>query len=360
MKKLVFISLAIILAISLVFVGCTKQTPTPTPAPAPSPATQAAPTPAPTPTATGLITIKAVSFVPKDAAQAVGANMIVDRINKVAPNRLKIDWIGGPEVVAAYDLPDAVKRGVVEMNLICPGGYFVGIAPEAYATDWSYLNAWDERRNGTFEMIDGFLQKEANQKFLGRVDPGMKLGIWTKKEITKPEDLAGLKIRFAASYLSVADALGIKAVTMNPPDVYTGLERNTIDGVEWAALGLASFGWQEQVGYQIMPQFGGGGCFCTVNLDVWNKLPKDVQDILIRELEIWEGIGNTVTLQQIDKEWIVIQKAGVKRVDFQGADAEKYLSTVYGALWGDVAQKVPDKAAALKQALTQGLAVPLH
>ena len=86
---------------------------------------------------------------------------------------------------------------------------------------------------------------------------GMQMGGWFKKEIKSLEDLKGLKFRIPGQGGEVMAKLGVNAVNTPPGELYTSLERNTIDAVEWIspvfdfAMGfhkLANYyytGWQE-------------------------------------------------------------------------------------------------------------------
>ena len=86
---------------------------------------------------------------------------------------------------------------------------------------------------------------------------GMQMGGWFKKEIKSLDDLKGLKFRIPGQGGEVMAKLGVNAMSTPPGELYTALERNTIDAVEWIspvfdfAMGfhkLANYyytGWQE-------------------------------------------------------------------------------------------------------------------
>ena len=86
---------------------------------------------------------------------------------------------------------------------------------------------------------------------------GIQMGGWFKKEIKSLEDLKGLKFRIPGQGGEVMAKLGVNAMSTPPGELYTALERGTIDAVEWIspvfdfAMGfhkLANYyytGWQE-------------------------------------------------------------------------------------------------------------------
>lgn len=86
---------------------------------------------------------------------------------------------------------------------------------------------------------------------------GIQMGGWFKKEIKSLNDLKGLKFRIPGQGGEVMAKIGVNAMSTPPGELYTALERNTIDAVEWIspvfdfAMGfhkLANYyytGWQE-------------------------------------------------------------------------------------------------------------------
>ena len=61
---------------------------------------------------------------------------------------------------------------------------------------------------------------------------GVQMGGWFKKEINTLEDLKGLKMRIPGFAGEIMAKLGVQ-VTNNPPaELYTSLERNTIDALK--------------------------------------------------------------------------------------------------------------------------------
>ena len=108
------------------------------------------------------------------------------------------------------------------------------------------------------------------------------MGGWFKKEINTLDDLKGLKFRIPSFGGEVMSRLGVAVATIPVGELYMALEMGTIDAVEWASpsfdipLGfhkVANYyytGWQEPASEQQI----------VINLQTWQKLPKDLQNIL--------------------------------------------------------------------------------
>jgi len=64
---------------------------------------------------------------------------------------------------------------------------------------------------------------------------GFQMGGWFKKEIKSLADLKGLKMRIPGLAAAVMSKLGANTVLMPGGELYTALERNTIDAADWVA-----------------------------------------------------------------------------------------------------------------------------
>lgn len=123
----------------------------------------------------------------------------------------------------------------------------------------------------------------------------------TRDQIRTPADMKGKKI----SIMGKDPALWVKSlkgapVQLAPGDWYMSLSRGLVEGqfVHWAAID--SFKLAEVFKYHTLfgeegaqPSFSG----YIVNLKTWNKLPKDLQDIIIEAYD-WAGDGNMEALSQ--------------------------------------------------------------
>jgi TRAP-type C4-dicarboxylate transport system substrate-binding protein len=125
------------------------------------------------------------------------------------------------------------------------------------------------------------LEDEYNQMVLGLWTVG-SYNLVTTFEWSKFEDLAGRTLTAAGPNLPWITAAGVNPVQGNLGEWYTGLETGVIDGAVMFAEATAGFKLYEpapfytEVGFGASPQGA-----ITVNLDTFNSLPSDVQDILV-------------------------------------------------------------------------------
>jgi len=62
---------------------------------------------------------------------------------------------------------------------------------------------------------------------------GVQMGGWFKKEIKSLDDLRGLKMRIPGLAGEVFAKLGVNVTNIAPGELYTSLDRGTIDALEW-------------------------------------------------------------------------------------------------------------------------------
>jgi len=178
----------------------------------------------------------------------------------------------------------------------------------------------------------------------------MPFYLWPKKDVAHLADLNGIKMRTSALYDRFMKALGIAPVTISAGDTYTALERGTVGGFGWPSIGPRQRGWLEVVKNVIdLPFYGSNNITAVMNLDKWNKLPKDLQDRIIKVTAEFEPIMYNHFVKANEKEWVELDKIGIKRIKFSKAENTKYLNLAHQVEWDNLSRKVPDLIADLKR-----------
>ncbi|MBN2963623.1 TRAP transporter substrate-binding protein [Sulfurospirillum sp. T05] len=101
-------------------------------------------------------------------------------------------------------------------------------APEQYA--WFYYG-------GGMELMQKAYAPHNMYSFPGG-NTGAQMGGWFRKEIKTLEDLKGLKMRIPGFAGEVLAELGTVVTNIAPGELYTALERGTIDALEWVGPGM--------------------------------------------------------------------------------------------------------------------------
>ena len=148
-------------------------------------------------------------------------------------------------------------------------------------------------------------------------------GIYTQRTITSEADLKGLKMRvYDGTGLAFGRATGIAARKMPFSEVYPAMKAGLLDSMYTSSVsGVDAKAW-EVLKYFTPINIVGPVNMINVNLDIWNKLPKNIQDTVLEiaaqmEDEMWNLAGdmdrksraklreNGMTLTPVDKKFRV-------------------------------------------------------
>jgi TRAP-type C4-dicarboxylate transport system substrate-binding protein len=300
------------------------------------------------------IVLKAVTAFPKPHLNNDPVPLFIEAVNKRAHGRLKIEWLGGPEVFAPFDQVHAVKAGTADMNLYYPWAYMKSLMPEAEAQGLSELAAWEERKSGLFELWSEIFEKRVNAKYLGRLHSNITFQVFCNKRIDKVTDLKGMKIRVMPLYIPFMKALGASPVTMPPPEIHTAMERGVVDGFMWPKVGMISWGLQEVTKFMIEPGVFQMEPATMINLDRWKKIPKDLQELLLDAIQEHEYVGSMRNYMILEKEERVREKAGMKTLKLPPGEAEKFVKTAYDMTWEEILKAAPEYGPKLRKAMSRG------
>jgi len=282
---------------------------------------------------------KAAAFIPKNHPLMSQTIVWAEMINKELAGQVKINYVGGPEVIPGMEQVEAVRKGVLDIAFV-PTAYYENIIPEGAAF---------KRKPGGFYDYMVKRHEKIGTRYIGRV-LWMPFYLWPKNEVKTLEDLKGIQMRTTALYDRFMTALGIVPVTIPAGDTYTALERGTVEGFGWPNIGPRERGWLEVVKNIIdLPFYGSNNVVIVMNLDKWNNLPKAVQDKIIAATAKFEPVMYNHFQKAVENEWTELDKIGIKRIKFSDAENKKYVDLAYQVKFEELAEKVPNLVSDLKR-----------
>jgi TRAP-type transport system periplasmic protein len=301
-----------------------------------------------TPAMAGPKVLKAVSFLPKDHPLCAMIHTWVDRVNEECGDAVKIDWVGGPEVIPGFDQAQAVRNNTVQV-IFNPAAYYAPLAPEVNAFQLSKLSMQEERKPGGFYDFMVERHKKIGMMYIGTwlYDP---FYLRINHEIDSIDDLKGVKMRTSALYDRFMKKIGIVPVTVPFGETFTALERGLVDGFGFATLGPADWGWLENCKYIIdIPFYTRQNTLILMNLGVWNGLDPLIRKRIMTITTAFEPEMVAYFKTKIAAEWERYDKMGIQKIRFPPEEEKEYLDAAYSAEWEDLEKKVPDLVPALKE-----------
>ncbi len=280
------------------------------------------------------------------------AFMFKDMIDKASGGKLTIKIRGGPEVFPAMDQPQAVSTGAIDLVLNTSGGYFTGFMPEAEAITLTRLIPAEERKTGYYDLLDKIFQEKANLKYLGHPNAGESFLLSTNVPVEKPQDLVGLSIRVSPIFEAFIKKLGAAPVNIALSELYTALEQGVVEGyVALGAIAILGFGYQDVTKCVIMHDIFTVDTVNVMNLDTWNSLPKDMQELVMEVSMELEEKGHATHLKVVDMKWKELRDTcpDIKLVKFSPEDAKWYTDTAYNVTWDRIIAKAPKYGPKLRE-----------
>jgi TRAP-type C4-dicarboxylate transport system substrate-binding protein len=271
-------------------------------------------------------TISATHVFPASQIYSRSFLEYVKKANAAGKGVFAIQVRGGPEAIPMMEQPGAVRSGVVEM-VYTPCAFYAAQVPECDAVAASTIDGPTARKNGGMELLNQIHQKRIGVYNLGWVDSGIRFNLWSTREPKLDSsghiDIRGFKVRGHPIYNAfLTNYLGAQVINVNSPDLYTALERGTVEMSAWTQIGLMDLNWDRYLKFRILPEFFSTDLHILVNLKKWQSLSAQTREILQRVAIQHE----TESLQALQKLWeeeeAELKRRGVKTVA-QSPEASK-------------------------------------
>ena len=255
-------------------------------------------------------------------------------VEKASGGKVKIELfpnmsLGGkpPELI------NQVRDGVVDI-IWTVNGYTPNLFPRSEVFELPFIHT-NNATATNLAMRDMFLSGEIAEDFKDvkvmflHVHAGQAIHM-AEKEVHKPDDLKGLKMRIPTRTGAwIIEALGAAPAAMPVPALPQALQKKVVDGafIPWEII--PSLKLQEVTKFQIEGQnkvrFGTTTFQVSMNKNTWAKLPPDVQKAFEANNgeARWRAVGKVWTDSE-DAGLAVALKAGNKHIQIGNADLELF------------------------------------
>lgn len=277
--------------------------------------------------ATKPIVIKMESPVPSTSVLFENFQMFGDRVEKMSGGRIKIETLPAGSVVGAFEILDAVSRGVLDGAHYWVG-YSVGKNPAAGLLAGAPAGTWGMDQldyygwiyeGGGLQMFQEFYDKVgANVVEVGPVaGVGPQMLGWFKKPIKNLAEFEKMKYRVPGIAADVYRGLGVSVVTLPGGEILPAGERGVIDGAEWLTpADDIKLGFHTVWKYMHAPAFHDyvPTWDIIINRKVWEQLAPDLQEIM-KDAAVATALRHWVRLYRQNAESLnELKKLGVTTV----------------------------------------------
>ena len=296
------------------------------------------------------VTLNAISFVAHDLPYSWPLIELADKVNKSGKGihiEVKPDGTMSP-----FAIGNALKTGVVDLAIL-PFTFYQNLLPIGDAMKLSTLPEAEIKKNGTMAFLDELHMQKVNAHILALYGSGVQFFLYLRDKKISTPDLKGLKLRITPIYRAAFRAFGADVVQMAPGDVYTALERGTIDGYGWTNQDLKKIGWAKYTKYRVEPGFFAVWSNFLVNADTWKKLTPE-QQAYLRSEAVAAGDHFDAQAPELNAKYEKEQdEVGIQVIRFEGKVKDQFLKTAYEASWEEAEKLDPKNAAKLRKLISK-------
>ncbi len=260
--------------------------------------------------------ITATHAFPKNFVYSQSFLEFVRKANIAGKGVFEISVRGGPEAIPMMEQANAARNGVVDM-VYSACSFYAATVPECDAIVASTIDGPKARKSGAYDAFNQAHQKRMGVQYLGWFDSGIQFHLWSTKEFkfdSKGDlDIRGFKVRGNPIYNAfLTNYLGAQVITLNSPEMYTALERGTVEISPWTSIGLMDSQWDKYLKYRLDPGFFSTDLGVIVNQQKWNALSPKTREILTR-VSIEHERSSLKALGELkEKEFAELARRGVK------------------------------------------------
>lgn len=250
----------------------------------------------------------------------------VKKVNEQGKGVVEITVRGGPEAMGMFEQPNAVRNGVVDM-VYTPCAFYAAAVPECDAVSASSIDGATARKSGAYAALNEAHSKRMGVHYLGWFDSGIRFHLWSTKQPKIDAqgnlDVKGFKVRGNPIYNAfLTNYLGAQVLNMPSTDIYTALERGTIEITGWTEIGVMDANWDKHLKFRLDPKFFSTDLGVIINARKWAALSPQARDLLTRVAVEHETSSMKEMAALRDQEIAELEKRGIKPVTL-GAEAGK-------------------------------------
>jgi tripartite ATP-independent transporter DctP family solute receptor len=230
-------------------------------------------------------TIKFASANAKGHPQVMGMQKFAELVAQKSGNKIRVRLFPGGVLGGDLETVSALQGGTVEM-MVLNSGILQAQVKDFAVYDFPFLFNSDKEVDA---LVDGDFGKTLHKKLadkglvgLAYFDLGFRNITNSKHPITKPEDIAGLKLRVIQSpiYVDLFSALGANPTPLAFTELYNALESKAVDGQENPFTVILSSKFDEVQKYLTITRHIYNPQSVIVSKKFWDTLNPDEQKLI--------------------------------------------------------------------------------
>ncbi|HIV73496.1 MAG TPA: TRAP transporter substrate-binding protein [Candidatus Pseudogracilibacillus intestinigallinarum] len=281
--------------------------------------------------------LKMANQVDEQNFQNQGYVKFKEILEEKSDGRFEVEiYNGGTLVSSDEETVDALNSGTLELATVSAYG-------TANTTGVDGLKLFDfpmffKDRDELYQIADNELgdqlreqvAENSNVTALGFVDMGFYGILNSKKDARSPEDFKGLKIRSSTAdlHLETLEAMGANPTPMAYPEIFTGLQQGTIDGVTTSTALIYGDRFYEVAEHMTLTNHVFLPHLMLVNNDFYNGLPEDLKEIFDESAQEYIEHARNLTIEAEEEAIQGMKDAGIEVIELTDEEREAFVKAV--------------------------------
>lgn len=265
------------------------------------------------------VTLKLGHLANEDNIWHKAALKFGEEVKALTDDRIEVEVYPNESLGKEIDLINGMQLGTADMTIT--GESLQNWAPTAalLALPYGYrsLEHMDEVASGEIgKQIEAEIIDKADVRALTYFARGPR-NLSANREITKPEDLNGFKVRVpnVPVFVSAWQALGANATPMAFSEVFTSLQNGTIEGQENPLALFKSGGFYEVQKVMNKTEHVRSWIYLTISERTWNKLSEADQNALLEAAKRTQAYERELFIEDEAALVAEMEEKGVKFVE---------------------------------------------
>lgn len=299
------------------------------------------------------ITLTLATTTPPKSNHEIAAEKFVADMAQKSDGRITIKHYGAGSLYDAKSIMAAISKNQVDIGLLhvalvgsrSPVLEFIGSfgAMGCWESYDHYYRFLDNPR--TREIASAEFETYFNSRLLGAWSFGTSLIGRRDKAIETVDDFKGLKMRTSGTAMaSLYKALGVVPISLSSQEIYTGLQRGTIEA---AASGVSR--WRRSKLYEVAPYLTVDptipyfSMWLVINKTAWEKLSEPDQKILADTARSYEPWTRDYAAKEQEEDFVFLKSEAKAFVELSSEEKAKLIHTVKPVMKALAKEQLGDK-----------------
>ena len=261
-------------------------------------------------------------------------------VNEQSGGKVKVDIYAAEQLGSNAEMAEMVEMGSLDAMML-PQGQIANYCPKINALGLPFLFSDYE---SVYKVLDSEIGDELVADFESRNmiqlaywENGLRQVTNSKKAITAPADLAGLKIRTPEDKMTIAifEALGASPSPLAFSELYLALQQGTFDGQENPVSNIYANNFADVQKYISMTNHKYECKNMVFSLTSWNKYPEDVQNLLKEAAKKFGDEHRKAIVDSQAEQLAALQEKGMEVTEPDLAPFQEATKSVYDDFYAE-------------------------